>query len=160
MARQISMVAQFPAVALLPAAADAAGRTSAWRSLRNAEKAWLVVEVNQGNAATVTLTPLQSRDIAGTGSKAIAIAPIFLNNDTSVSDAYVSLAAAALYVTDATLKDKYVIFEIMPESVLDVNNGFNHIALQTGASNAANITSAKLIIWGKYQQATPPTSYV
>lgn len=160
MARQLSMVAQFPPISLLAPAADAAGRTSAYRSLRNAEKAWIVARVNQGNAATVALNPLQSKDIAGTGAKAIAASPINLNNNDSLSDAYVAQAAAVLFTTDATVQSKIVIFEIMPEAALDLANGFNHIAIQTGASNAANITEAHLVTWNKYQQSVPPTSYV
>lgn len=160
MARQISMAAQFPPIALLANAADAAGRTGSYRSLRNAEKAWLVCRVNQGNAATVQFTPLQAQDVSGTGSKAINAVAIWSNLDTAASDALVSRTAAANYTTDADVKDKIVIFEIQPEVALDLANGFNHIAVQTGASNAANITSAELVMWGKYQQATPPTSYV
>lgn len=160
MARQISMAAQFPPIAMLANAADAAGRTGSYRSLRNAEKAWLVVRVNQGNAAPVAITPQQAQDISGTGAKAINAVPIWSNLDTVASDALVSRTAAASYTTDAGVKDKIVIFEIMPETALDLANGFNHIAAQTGASNAANITSAELFIWGKYQQATPPTAYV
>ncbi len=64
MARQISMPYQFPPVALLPPAADAAGRTSAYRDLANALKAWVVVHVNQGNAAQVTLSILQGQDVS------------------------------------------------------------------------------------------------
>jgi len=160
MARQFSLPAQIPPVSLLPAATDAAGRTGSYRSLRNALKAYIVVEVNQGNAATVAITPLQAKDSSGTGSKAIAASPIWLVADTSVSDALVSQVAAANLTTSAALKDKLVIFEIQPESALDVANGFNHIAVQTGASNAANITAAQLYILGSYEQATPPTSYV
>ena len=160
MARQLSMVAQFPPINLLPPAADAAGRTSSYRSLRNAEKAWIIARVNQGNAATVLLSPLQAKDTGGTGSKAVSAVPIWLNNDDSVSDALVAQAAAATFVTDATTKGKIVVFEITPESAMDVNNGFNHIGISTGASNAANITDALLVLWGTYQQAVQPTSYV
>ena len=160
MARQLSMVAQFPPINLLPPAADAAGRTSAYRSLRNAEKAWIIFRVNQGNAATVLVSPLQAKDIAGTGSKAVSAVPIWLNNDDSASDALVAQTAAATFTTDATTKGKIVVFEIMTEAALDVNNGFNHIGISTGASNAANVTEAILVMWGKYQQAIPPTSYV
>ncbi|HUO53328.1 MAG TPA: hypothetical protein VMU18_01205, partial [Rhodoblastus sp.] len=74
MASQLQLAAQFPPVKILPAASDAAGRTGAWASLRNALKAWLVCEVNQGNAANVALSVLQAKDINGTGSKAISVA--------------------------------------------------------------------------------------
>lgn len=160
MSRQFSMVAEFPPINLLAPAADAAGRTSSYRSLKNADKAYLVIHLNQGNAATVLLSPLQGKDVSGTGSKAIGSCPIWLNNDTSLSDAFVAQAPGATFTTDATLKDKIVIFEIEPEAALDVANGFRSIAVSTGASNAANITEAKVHILNNYKQATPPSSYV
>jgi len=161
MASQMSMAAQFPPVKLLPCAADAAGRTGAYASLRNALKAWIVVEVNQGNAATVAITLLQATSIAGAGSKAISnAAPIWLNNATAASDALVAQLAALGYTTDATIADKLVVFEIWPEDSLDLVNGFNHIAVQTGPSNAANITSATLHVYGSFQGAVPPSTMV
>jgi len=160
MARQFSIPYQLPPISLLPAAADAAGRTGSYRSLRNAVKAYIVAEVNQGNAATVLLSVLQAKDSSGTGSKAINAAPNWLVADTSVTDALVAQAAAATATTSATTKDKLVVFEIEPDAALDVANGFNHITISTGASNAANVTAAQLYILGSYEQATPPTSYV
>lgn len=160
MARQFSMPAQIPPVSLLPAATDAAGRTGSYRSLRGAVKAYIVAEVNQGNASTVAFTPLQAKDSSGTGSKAINSCPIWLVADTSVTDALVAQAAAANFTTSAALKDKLVVFELEPDAVLDVAGGFQHIALQTGASNASNVTAALLYILPSYEQATPPTTYV
>jgi len=160
MSRQISMVAQFPPIQLFAPAADSAGRTGSYRSMANAEKAWIVVRVNQGNAATVLLSVLQAKDSSGGSSKAIAACPISFNIDTSLTDTLAAQTAAATFTTDAGTKDKIVVFEIEPEAALDVNNGFNHITVSTGASNAANITDAMLFMWGKYQQAKPPTSYV
>ena len=159
MARQFSMPYQIPPVSLLAAAADAAGRTGSYRSLRNALKVYIVVEVNQGNAATVAITPLQAKDSSGTSSKAIAATPIWLNDDTSVSDALVAQANAANFTTDATTKDKLVVFEIEPETAMDMANGFNHIAVQTGASNASNVTAAQLYILQSMQGASAPTTY-
>ena len=165
MASQMQMAAQFPPVKLLPAAADAAGRIGAYASLRNALKAWIVVEVNQGNAAPVALTVLQATSLAGAGSKAIGGAEalplnVWLNNATASSDALAALGYLASYTTDATLADKLVVFEIIPEAAFDLVNGFNHITVQTGASNAANITSATLHVYGSYQSAVAPTTMV
>lgn len=157
--RQFSMAAQLPPVMLLAPAADAAGRTSSYRSLKNALKAYVVVHVNQGNAATVAISLLQGKDVSGGSSKAITATPIWLDNDTSVSDALIAQAAAASFTTDATTKDKIVVFEIEPEQCMDIANGFRSIAVQTGASNAANITEAMLFVVGAYEQATPPTTY-
>jgi hypothetical protein len=160
MAKQISLPYSFPPVALLAAAADAAGRTSSYRNLSNAHKAYVIAHINQGNAATVALTLTQAKDVSGTGAKAVTAAmPIWLQADTSVSDANTVQTAAASFTTDATTKDKIVIFEILPEAVLDVANGFKTIALTTGASNAANITEAILIVIEAYQGASQPTTY-
>jgi len=159
MARQISMPYQFPPIALLAPAADSAGRTGSYRSLRNAIKAWIVYHINQGNAATVELTPQQAQDSSGTNAKAINAVPIWTNLNTSSSDALTAQAGAASYATDAGVHDKLIIFEILPEAALDLVNGFNHITAQTGASNAANITEAGLIIWEGQQGASAPTTY-
>lgn len=161
MASQRSMPYEFPPIVLLPAAADAAGRTSTnYVSLANALKAWIVCEVNQGNAATVAFTPLQASALTGFGSKALlASVPIWLNDATASSDALVAQAFAANFTTDATLADKIVIFEILPEEVMDLANGFHHLGVSTGASNAANITRVELVIWRGQQGASAPTTY-
>jgi hypothetical protein len=160
MARQFSVPYQIPPVSLLAPAADAAGRTSSYRDLRNALKAWVIAEVNQGNAATVLLSILQGQDVSGTGSKAVGAMPIWLQSDTSVSDTNVVQAAAATFTTSATLKNKIVIFEITPEMCMDVANGFKTIAISTGASNASNITRADLLVLQAIQGASAPSTYV
>ena len=160
MARQFSMPAQIPPIMLLGGATDAAGRTSSYRSLRNCLKAWVVVHLNQGNAATVALSLSQATTVAGAGGKAVGAMPIWSNLDTSLSDTLVSRAAAATYTTDAAVRDKIVIFEIVPESCMDIAGGFDCIAVTTGASNVGNITQAFLFILGAIQSALPPNSYV
>ena len=71
MARQFSLPEFLPPVQLLNPAADAAGRTSNYVSIKRGVKATIVVHITQGNAATVTLTPLQATDVSGTGSKGL-----------------------------------------------------------------------------------------
>ena len=160
MADQFSLVYSAPPVALLPAAADAAGRTSAYRDLRNAHKAYVIAHVNQGNAATVALSLMQAQDVLGTGAKAISASmPIWYQANTATSDLNVAQAAAASFTTDVNLFDKIIIFEILPETALDVANGFKTIAVVTGASNVANITEAVLIAANAYQGASQPTTY-
>jgi len=160
------LVEQASIVSLLKPAADAAGRTSAYVSMKNGHKAFILAYVNQGNAATVTLSPLQATDSSGTGSKAITATPIFTNldTDTAPSDAFAAIAAAVNFTTDAPLKTKLVCFEIDPSECMDVNNltkPFDHIGFSTGASNAANITSALLIITPlRFAQKIPPSANV
>lgn len=160
MSKQFQFSYQCPPIGLLAPAADAAGRTSTYKSLRNCSgKVALVCRVNQGNAAQVTFTPLQATSSSGGSSKAIPSVPIFYNADTTASDTLAVQTAAASFQTGTALKDQFVVFEFDPAE-LDMADGFNHIAIQTSASNAANITEAWMEYLGRYQGQTPPASEV
>ncbi len=74
MARNFRLWQNMQPILLLAPATDAAGRTSSYFSLRGAHKATIMACLTQGNAATVTFTPLQASAVAGTGSKAISAA--------------------------------------------------------------------------------------
>jgi hypothetical protein len=150
---------ELPFYHLLAPASDAAGRSSAFLSLKNALKAWIVCYVNQGNAATVALTVNQAKDVAGTGAKAIDAARIWAKLDPADPD-FVTEAHASSYTTDAALKAKLVVFELSPEDVLDVANDFDCVRVSTGPSNAANITSALLVILPRHGGATVPSPLV
>ncbi len=157
MARQFSLPEILPPVSLLTPAADAAGRTSRYVKVGKCDKAFIVCHINQGNAATVALTPLQAQDTSGTGSKAISATQIWTDLDEATLDLFTKQTNAASFTTDAATKDKIVIFEISPQDCMDMANGFNTIAIQTGASNAANITQAAIYPLARFQQAQPPT---
>jgi hypothetical protein len=157
MARQFQLAEIMPPVELLPPAADAAGRTSSYLNVAKLDKAWIVCHIAQGNAATIALTPLQAQDVLGTGSKAITATQIWTDLDEVTLDLFTKQTNAANYTTDAGVKHKIVIFEISPQDCMDLVNGFHTIAIQTGASNAANITEAMLIPLHRYQQAQPPS---
>ena len=147
--------------ALTPAA-DAAGRTGAYVTLKHCRgAAYIVCNIAQGNAATIALTINQATAVAGTSAKAITgLCRIWTNLDTSANDTLTPQSAAVSYTTDAGVKNKVVIFEVLPET-LDLANGFTSIAIVTGASNVANITSAMyhLTDYG-YQGLTLPTAVV
>lgn len=151
---------------MLPPAADAAGRTGPYKSLRDCSgKVAVVCRVNQGNAAQVTFSVLQAKDSSGTGSKAIGtnsggVVPVFYNANTTTGDTLSAQTPAANFQTDVSIADKIVVFEFDPADGLDVNNGFNHIAVQTSASNVANITDAHIEYLGRFQQQSPPASEV
>jgi hypothetical protein len=157
MARQFSVPEIMPPVELLKPAADAGGRTSQYVFVGLADKLWIVCHINQGNAATVQLTPLQATSSGGAGSKAISAVPIWFCANEGSSDQYVKETSAANYTTDAGTNSKMVIFEISPQDCMDMANGFNFIAIETGSSNSANITEAQILPLHRYQQATPPS---
>jgi hypothetical protein len=135
---------------ILDPAADAAGRASRAISLKNyTGMVKLVCYVNQGNAATVALTPEQCTSVAGGGAKAIAATPIFSSQDLATTTVAVRATAAASFTTSAALAAKKVEFLIDPAS-LDVAGGFDCLRVSTGASNAANITSAFIVAVPKH----------
>ncbi|ARM12126.1 hypothetical protein Bra5_CH01889 [Rhizobium phaseoli Brasil 5] len=152
---------QLKIVEAMAPATDAAGRSSDIINLKNAGKAYILVSLTQGNAATVALTPMQAQDVAGTGAKVLANAvPIWSNLDTATSDTLVRRTDAVNYTTDAALKNKQVVFEIDP-ALLDINNGFDCVYFTTGASNVANITAAVFLLTDlRYGQETPPSAIV
>jgi hypothetical protein len=153
-----SLPQHYKIVEALTPGADAAGRTSDWVSLKNCHKAWIVVHVDQGNAATIAITVEQATAVAGTSNKAITVAvPIWANEDCATSDTLVAQTAAVSFTTSAAVKHKQVIFEVDP-AALDQANGFDCLAVVTGASNAANITSAQFYLATRYPQGTPPAA--
>lgn len=147
MSAQFTLPEEAIFAALLPPAADAAGRTSAAAvSLKNAHKAYLIYHINQGNAATILLTPQQATSVAKGSAKALANnVRIWTDLDNATSTVLTRQSDGVAYTTDAAVKDKFVIFEIDPAS-LDQAGGFDCILAITGASNAANITSAFVLI--------------
>lgn len=143
----------------LAPAADAAGRTGDYVSLKDYRGIFIVAHITQGNAATVALTPYQAKTVAAGSEKVIGtVANIWSNLDTATLDELVRRTDAANYTTDGAVKNKIVVFFI-PAAALDTNNGFDCVCLKTGASNAANITQvAYYLVGGRYSQATPPSA--
>jgi len=133
----------------------------AYVSLRDAEKCFVLVHVNQANAATMGITIEQATDVTGTGSKAITYAvPIWADQDCAATDALVRQNDAVAFTTSATLKRKLIIFQIDP-SHMDVNNGFDCITVKTAASDVSNITAAQYILSDlRYGGSTPPSDII
>lgn len=161
MSHPFSLPQQLKIVMGAAPAADAAGRTASYVSLKNFHKAFILVNLGQGNAATVALTPFQARNVAALGEKVLTNnVAIYANLDTAAGDVLVRQADGVNYTTDAGVKNKYVVFEIDPAS-LDVNNGFDCITIKTGASNAANITGVTYLLGpARYPGAAMPSATI
>jgi hypothetical protein len=156
----LSFAEHFKIVEGLVPAADAAGRTGDYVNLKNCTVAYILVHLDQGNAATVALTPYQATSVAAGSEKVLANAvPIWANQDAVTSDALVRQADAVNFTTSAAVKHKVVLFQIDPAQ-LDVEGGFDCITLKTGASNAANITQFMFFLRTRYSQVTPPSAIV
>jgi len=146
-------------VDVMTPAADAAGRNSDAVSLKNFSLAIVEASINQGNAATIALTLQQCTAVDGTGAKALTVnVPIFASQDVggASGDVLTRQTDAVAFTTSAALTRKTIRFVIDP-ATLDLAGGFDAIRIVTGASNAANITSARVILTPTYAQ-TPQTS--
>ena len=143
----MNLVDKFVPVVAIPPQAGAA-ITGDYISLKQANHVAVMVTINQANAATVAITIEQATDVSGTSSKALAKdVPIYLTADAATSDIPARQTNGVAYTTTADVKQKVVVFEIDVED-LDVTNGFDCITVKTGASNAANITSAMYLVGG------------
>jgi hypothetical protein len=137
----------------LPNAADAAGRTGVVISLKTANTVLVVCDINQGSATPVTLSLLSSTLVENAPVAIPNNVPIWYNANTALSDAMVRQTSDGIsFTTDASIGNKKIIFEVDPAIAFDVTDGFVCLGVATGASNAANITSANYIINPRYAQ--------
>jgi hypothetical protein len=165
MASKFNLVYDGHPVMALPPAADAAGRSGQWISLREGHKAYAVVNINQGNAATVALTFQQATSAGGAGAKALSgNLNIWANQaqaQAAGGDTLTQQTSAQSFTTSSATGDKKIVFEIVPEEVLDTTDGFCYVQVITGASNSANITQADYFIMpNRYAQQTPVSAVV
>lgn len=121
----------------------------------------IVVESAGTHASAQAITIEQATSAAAGGSKAITtVVPIWSNLDTSLTDTLVRRTDAVSYTTDATAKNKMVVFFVDPAG-LDLANGFHWVTVKVAISNVGNVVSAQYyIVNHRYQQATPPTAIV
>jgi hypothetical protein len=137
----------------LKPATDAAGRTGRYFNVAQAHKVYFVFEIDQGNAATITVDVLQATNNAGAGAKVFTgVRRYWADLDEATSDTILRQTDALQFTTDAAVKEKLIIVEVAP-SDLDQANGFNYVAPRTGASNVANLTSCIAVIVPRYQGA-------
>lgn len=122
--------------------------TGDYISVKNAQKVWAVVHINQAAADVVAITIERSTAVAGTGHVAIANAVrIWANEDCAASDLLVEQTAAVGFTTSAAQKHKMIVFEIDPA---DLGAGYDVVNVLTAASNAGNITSAFYVVAPRY----------
>jgi hypothetical protein len=147
-------------VGSLKPATDAAGRTGRYISIANLLKVFVVFHIDQGNAATIALDFLQATSNVGAGAKAVVgNRRTWTNLDLVTNDTIARQVDAQSYTTDAGVKEKQVVLELLP-SDLDLANGFVWIAPRTGASNVANLTQAMVYGIPAYPGAGQPSATV
>lgn len=153
---KITLPENFKIVRAIDPQTAAAGADGDYVSLKNAHHAWIIVDITQGNAATIAITVEKATKVDGTGSTAITTSvPIWSNAATGTSDTLVRQTNAVSFTTSAALASKQVIFQIDPATL---GEGYDCICVKAGASNAANVISATYMLQTRYPQATPPTA--
>jgi hypothetical protein len=144
----LNLIENAHCVQSLVPATDAAGRTGDYANVKNAAKAYAVVHIDQANAAPINISLMQAKDAAGTAAKAVTAlmrTAVTIDCAAASGDVLVEQAAAASYTTDAGVKRKIVVIEVDCLAALDQQNGFTWIAIKTGASNVANLTTG--LVW-------------
>lgn len=160
MARQFQIPANLKPVQMFAPKTTNAALTSQVISLKNAHKAWIVLEFTQavGHATTPTLN--QATSIAASTNKAGPTVDIWANEDTAATDTLVKKTAGASYAVTNDVKNKQVVFEIDPTR-LDIANGYDCIYLTIATSSqASNFVSGAAYLQNAYAQATPPTAII
>ena len=135
------------------------GFSSDWVSLKNANKAIVVVNLTQAVGHATAFTLAQASAVAGGDTKAMTnTVPIWSNEDCATSDTLVRQTDAKAYTVTADVKNKMIVFEV-DGSALDVANGFVCISLTVAdSSQATNIASVEFYLDTKYKEDVPPAA--
>jgi hypothetical protein len=138
-----------------PAVGAAAVITFDYISLKNAHKAWIVIQYMEGHAAAITYQPMKATAVAPTNATAITtVAKIWSNLATAVSDTLVERTAAVLYAHDAAAANKLVIFEIDPADLGDLAGvPYDCISCTATTPQAGDYISALYVIQPRYASA-------
>jgi len=135
------------------------GFSSDWISLKNVNKAYVVVNLTQAAGHATAFTLAQATVVAGSDTKALTNeALIWANEDCAATDTLVRQTDAKSYTVTNDIKNKMIVFEVDPASALDVENNFDCISLTVANSGeASNFASIEFYCDMKYREDTPPT---
>lgn len=152
-----SLVENFKIVAGTTPVTTNGGVTGDYVSLKNVNKAWIIVSLTQAAAHATVLAPKQATAVDGTGVKVFAnTLKINANEDVAASDTLAAQTAAVNYTVTADIKNKLVVFEIDPAK-LDTTNDFDCIGITVSdSSEATNFVEITYILDMKYKEDVPP----
>jgi len=136
------------------------GVTSDYVSLKNVQKAWIVLQFTQAVAHATTVQPRVATAVAGTGVTNITFsADWWLNDDTATSDTLVAQTAATSMSVAASALKKQVIILIEPSDVAAQGATYDCINFTVSdSSQATNFVSGQFFLQMRYPQATPPAA--
>ncbi len=134
--------------------------TGAYISLKNVNKAYGVVYVNNSSACTMVATPYQATAVAGTGAKVFAN-PMNIWVSSSQDGVLTKSSVATTYTFSATTgavgHTKMCIFEIDP-GLMDQANNFDCLSIQITSSSSVGLQYAAFYVTDmRYGEAVIPT---
>ncbi len=128
-------------------------------NLKNALKVWFVFEFTQAVGHATVASLIRATTVAGGGATAVTETfPIWVNEDTSLTDTLVKATDAADETLTADAKNKTVVFAIDPAILADTFDCLS--AVVSDSSQATNLVSCTAIIETRYPQATPPSAII
>ena len=142
---------------LIPTTPGGATKNGINISLKNVQRAYIVCINEKGADATqCTWTLAQSSGNAGsatgTGEKAMTNnVPIYFTDSAALSNLLAAATAAKSYQQAVTQSvTQIVVFDIVPESCMDVAGGFDCVTINTSDPAAANYITAFALLVPRY----------
>ena len=128
-------------------------------SLKNVNKAWIVIQLSNATGKAVVINPLLGTSVATCATAITFSAKYWSNADTSSTDTLVAnTAGTTLTVSSAATPAMHVV-EIDPAAVAAQGATYDCLGCTiTGGSNAGDYASAIYVLEMRYPQATPPAA--
>lgn len=135
------------------------GVTADYVSLKNVNRAWIVLSFTQAVAHETGIDPKRATAVDGTGAVVLnKVVPIKANEDCAASDALVDQTAAITYDLTEDIKHKMVMFQIDPALL---GEGYDVLGcVVDDSSQATNFVQITYILDMIWKQATPPSAIV
>jgi hypothetical protein len=149
----------FKVVQGLCAIGTAGALTADTVSLKNAQKAWIIVDLGLPDSSVPSLVPMRSLAVGSAGAVLVNAVPIWLNDDVTATDTLVRQTAAVNFtITSVTAVGKQVIFEIDPANL---GGAYDCIYIVVGTAGSLTVNEAVSVTYlleTRYPQATPPAA--
>jgi hypothetical protein len=152
----VSLPTRFKIVTAFAPKTTNAALTSVPVTLKNAVKAWLVLNFTQAVGFASTPTIKQATDIAIGTNAAGPVCRVWSNLDVSATDTLVERTAAASYALSTAATNMLVVFEIDPALLTD---GYDVVYCTIATSaQATDFVSGEWFLQTNFAQATPPSA--
>jgi len=132
------------------------GVTCDYVSVKNAVRAWIVLQFTQAVGHATVVQPQKATAVAPTGATSITTAArIWSNEDTAASDTLERQTDATSYAVTNDIKKKLVVIEVDLAEFVDTYDVLG--CTISDSSQATNFVSVLYLVELAYASATPPS---